>query len=186
MQIYSCCGLLHSLLQQIILFRKEALLLANQDVVRNLKCCFVSLRENITRDVRVGFFKDLVKPVINQRLIEMEQNVPCLPPSFFYLLPLPLWGWIKSRVLKCSALKASYYFLLWFCLIFWKWISHFLQEFGAGWAFSLSFTLQDKKTYCFTGKASLHNRGLPYNQALPSLLSALYGVMLLLSKVIQA
>lgn len=56
MQIYSCCGLLHSLLQQIILLGKEALLLANQDVVRNLKRCFVSLKENIGGDVRVGVF----------------------------------------------------------------------------------------------------------------------------------
>lgn len=56
MQIYSCCGLLYSLLQQIILFRKEALLLANQDMVRNLKRCFVSLKENIAGDVRVGIF----------------------------------------------------------------------------------------------------------------------------------
>lgn len=45
-----------TLLQQIILFRKEALLLAKQDVVRNLKCCFVSLNENISGHVRVGIF----------------------------------------------------------------------------------------------------------------------------------
>lgn len=54
MQSYSCCGFLQSLLQQIILFRKEALLLANQDVVKHLKRCFVSLKENIGRDVRVS------------------------------------------------------------------------------------------------------------------------------------
>lgn len=175
-----------TLLQQIILFRKEALLLANQDVVRNLKHCFVSLNENIAGHVRVGiFFLHLVKFVINQRLIETEQNVCCFPlslPIFF----LCHCEWIKIRILKCSALKATYYFLLWSCLIFWKWVSHFLLEFGAGWAFSLSSALQDKKTYCFTGKASLHNRRLPYSRALPSLLLALQGVMLLLSKVIQA
>lgn len=45
-----------TLLQQIILFRKEALLLANQDVVRNLKRCFVSLNENMAGHVRVGIF----------------------------------------------------------------------------------------------------------------------------------
>jgi len=55
-RIYSCCDLLLSLLQQIIPFRKGALLLANQDVVRNLKRCFVSLKENIAGDVRVGVF----------------------------------------------------------------------------------------------------------------------------------
>lgn len=44
------------------------------------------------------------------------------------LLPLPLWGWIKSKVLKRSALKASYYFLLWSGLIFWKWVSNFLKS----------------------------------------------------------
>lgn len=55
-------------------------------------------------------FKDLVKSVINQTLIETEQNVPCFPLSFaiFFLSVVR----VKSRVLKCSAPKASYYFLL--------------------------------------------------------------------------
>lgn len=30
--------------------------MADQDVVRNLKRCFVGLKENIDGDVRVGFF----------------------------------------------------------------------------------------------------------------------------------
>lgn len=56
MQIYSCCGLLRSLLQQIISLGEEALPLANQDVVRNLKRRFVSLKENMAGDVGVGDF----------------------------------------------------------------------------------------------------------------------------------
>lgn len=58
--------------------------MADQDVVRNLKRCFVGLKENIDGDVRVGvfFYKDLVKCVINQRPIRTEQNVPCPPLSF--------------------------------------------------------------------------------------------------------
>lgn len=176
-----------TLLQQIILFRKEALLLANHDVVRNLKRCFVSLNENMAGHVRVGIFFLTFSEICHKSKTDRNwTGFALLSTVICYLLPLPLWGWIKIRFLKCSPPKASYYFLLWSCLIFWKWVNHFLLEFGAGWAFSLSSTLQDKKTYCFTGKASLHNRRLPYNWALPSLLLALQGVMLLLSKVIQA
>lgn len=80
-----------TLQQQIILFRKEALLLANQDVVRNLKRCFVSLNENIAEHVWVGIFLTFSeichKSKIDWNWIEcvLLSTVTC------YLLPLPLW-----------------------------------------------------------------------------------------------
>lgn len=70
-----------------------------------------------------AFFKDLVKSVINQRLIETEQNVPCFPPSFAIFFLCHCQGESRGGVLKRSAPKASYYFLLWSCLIFRKWVN---------------------------------------------------------------
>lgn len=175
-----------ALLQQIILFRKEALLLANQDVVRNLKRCFVSLNENTAGHVRVGIFLMFSEICHKSKTDWNWTECALLSTVICYLLPLPLRGWIKIRIFKVFSSKGQLLLPPVILFDFLKMSQSFSVRIWCRLNLSLSSSLQDKKTYCFTGKASLHNRRLPYNWALPSLLLDLQGVMLLLSKVIQA